>query len=531
MIKRKRPTKPNKIAQMRATATFVATMSFVAPVQGAELSEADKTKSTNTLTYVAEPLQELPTVLRANGGLGEMAEPQHYKISSQDGEDKGGVHTGTYDFLTTPSQPSMLYETAPVGEVAQSAEGEFLIQNHPTGISKLTGSLRNSVLPVKGGVQASVLSVNGGIITGGAASYDSSYGYLSYYTDISPDEAYSDSTVMENNIITYYIGSFSYKENGQTKYVNYRYEMPSDYYNDDSDTGPIRKITTPLTESLSGAIYGYGGSGSYFLYDSDIDSSAAPISLYIDMISQSSFTVDNYSDNQIIDYVDGNYVYSGLRLNNTGVSYINGQFVKSHLDIYGGSNDTDLSISDSAKFSGYSGAALYLSSVNSDNNYSVSVGSDFIGNDTGLSVSGSYVNDISGDFIGNSYGLNVSSDSTIRDISGNEFNSNNYGISNNGYIDYINADFRHNEYGIYNSGWNSAVIQAINSTFEHNDTAVFNDSASQIQNLSGTFSYNNTAINNCGDLYIVAGSGSNVLFEDNNTDIYNNRVVCHEPRI
>ena len=99
-------------------------------------------------------------------------------ISSPVGEDKGGVQTGTYDFLTTPSQPSMLYETAPVGEVAQSAEGEFLIQNHPTGISKLTGSLRNSVLPVKGGVQASVLSVNGGVITGGTAPADSPTGHV-----------------------------------------------------------------------------------------------------------------------------------------------------------------------------------------------------------------------------------------------------------------------------------------------------------------------------------------------------------------
>ena len=57
----------------------------------ASINPKDISYISNSATYVAEPLQELPTVLRANGGLGEIAEPQHDKISSPDGKDKGGV--------------------------------------------------------------------------------------------------------------------------------------------------------------------------------------------------------------------------------------------------------------------------------------------------------------------------------------------------------------------------------------------------------------------------------------------------------
>ena len=41
---------------------------------------------------------------------------------------------------------------APMVEVARSAEGELISsKSHPTGMSKLTSSLRNSILPIQGG--------------------------------------------------------------------------------------------------------------------------------------------------------------------------------------------------------------------------------------------------------------------------------------------------------------------------------------------------------------------------------------------
>ena len=43
----------------------------------ADITLKDITYISNSATYVAEPQHELPTVLRVNGGLGEMAEPQH----------------------------------------------------------------------------------------------------------------------------------------------------------------------------------------------------------------------------------------------------------------------------------------------------------------------------------------------------------------------------------------------------------------------------------------------------------------------
>ena len=51
--------------------------------------------------------------------------------------------------------------SSPMGEVARSAEGEWISsQSHPTGISKLTSSLRNSILPVQGGIATGFAETN-----------------------------------------------------------------------------------------------------------------------------------------------------------------------------------------------------------------------------------------------------------------------------------------------------------------------------------------------------------------------------------
>ena len=73
---------PKDISYISNSATYVAE-----PLQ--ELPTV--LRANGGLGEIAEPLQELPTVLRADGGLGEIAEPQHDKISSPDGKDKGGV--------------------------------------------------------------------------------------------------------------------------------------------------------------------------------------------------------------------------------------------------------------------------------------------------------------------------------------------------------------------------------------------------------------------------------------------------------
>ena len=444
---------------MLATATFVATMSFVAPVQGAELSEADKTKSTNTLTYVAEPLHELPTVLRANSGLGEMAEPlqslptvlransgldevaqpqqsslglagldysllskaepQQNNISSPVGEDKGGVHTGTYDFLTTPSQPSMLYETAPAGEVAQSAEGEFLIQNHPTGISKLTGSLRNSVLPVKGGVQASVLSVNGGVITGGAAPADSPTGHVKW-----TESGSAASDFNFNSKTGVGTGTVAVNESEAVKYYTYTYTRPAGGL--DEGTGNAKKYYKWQVDASGNRTLVEGTASDYDVIANYNNANAVTtrmenptsgysgvnfIGAHLDASGNGgalSFTTSGDKGDIVADFV-GNYINAngintrGGAIENTGaganITSITGDFIGNYISGTSSSRNYGGAISNStATIGNITGDFIgnYISDTSSYHNYGGAISN--YANGTNLSAT---INSITGDFIGN----------------------------------------------------------------------------------------------------------------------------------